>query len=93
MKALIERHPDLVYPLGGFETVVKDYWPYDENSDQVQEYLHSVKTRTASNWVGKLIMRSNKGSRELGGIIAEASTTSNDVVVFDEAKITVTTEL
>ena len=55
VKALVDLYPELVCPLGDFETASRHLWPYNEDNDRVREYLHSVKTRTVSNWLEKVM--------------------------------------
>ena len=92
VKALVDRYPQLVYPLGGFETAVRYHWSYDEKTDRVKEYLHDVKTRTVSNWLEKLIQLSKP--RDLPDPTADTSTTTTTTVVVNQtAEITMSRNL
>jgi hypothetical protein len=88
VKALVDRYPELVCPLGDFETAVKNHWPYDENSDRAQEYL-DMKTRSASKWLKRL----RRLSRPLdqADTTADTQTTSTSVLVSETTEVTITT--
>jgi len=73
--------------LGSIETAARDFWPYENKSDRAQEYLHDVKTRTASNWLEKLIKLSK--SHDQIDATADTSTESTVVVTDQITEITI----